>query len=312
MTQTTTLSPLNQRITGPNQLMGLLHDPQTSLDHVELFEVWLSKDSQCIAFYEHPLSLETDQLPEFHLDTAQPSDSLIVIVNIQNEYLTRSSIPSYYQMLLSRVRSFGDESGLKILDLIISTNSRWWSTLCHSDECCPEAGRTRENIEHPDIDQEINMNKERAWQLISAMVENSDPNQWPKGVPPTDEESHQENDVFLLLDVYIDDITFRDCILSHCSKDVNIQSTWNHILELCLLRPKLNRVSVVTILSSLAYLKNDLDRAQQLLNQAFEIDSTYSLAKLLQQGLTTKAPPSLLASAFSVYTPSELLEKSKT
>ncbi|MEY2634740.1 MAG: hypothetical protein RIS75_680 [Actinomycetota bacterium] len=305
MTQTMTSHLIGQHITGPRQLIELLHSHREDEPKNEYLEIWLNSESQCVTFEAHdasdlvngnPASEDgvLNQLLVRECDSEQ--NSLIVIFTVATDVELRDQLPA---LLLNNAENLPrqcEANDLKCLDVLITTPHRWWSAMCTSETCCPATGR---ELDPPHSEIEGHSPVALAWQELAEIVEQT-----------RSSESLDHMEKFKeLISRYASNITFRDCILAHCATKADNRDAWKHYFIELDRDSQTQTAMVSTVLASIDYLENNLSEAAEKLRVAFERDSTYSLAKLLRQGLLSEAPPSLLHSAFTVYSPEQLIAK---
>lgn len=302
MTQTATPPFFTQPITGPRQLVDFLSPDLKINPKNALLEIWLDSRSQCFKFEIHDcpdFSLEESVFENIvEIGSESLNNSLILMVTFANDFAERHDLPARATTLVENLHSRLETHNIKLLDALLCTTERWWSSMCSSENCCPTTGRKIESVQS---DEAGKQNVRESWRQVSEIIERHE-----AGAPP------QEFDtVSNLVENLSDDITFRDCILAHCASTPEIRSAWEVYFKQMAELSRFHKAMISTVLAAIAYLNNDLKSSAENLKISFERDPHYSLARLLRQGLTTNAPASLLVSAFSVHTPEQLIAKSE-
>jgi len=302
MTPTTATIFFDQPITGPRQLIELLASSFSFEPKNALIEIWLDSNSQCFKFETHECtefdSAEIPLEPILEIGAESTEFSLILVLTFAHDCDAKHDIPRSAIELLEKLQTQIEMSNIKLLDSLFCTPQRWWSAMCSSESCCPTTGRMIE------VNQAVEPSQHSVralWEQVSSIIERSD-----------SQIAAEEFEVFSqAVEKMCDNITFRDCILSHSATRPETRAKWETYFKKLAALPQFNKPMISTVLAALAYLTNDLSEAGLHLKISFQMDPQYSLARLLRQGLIANAPASLLQSAFSVYTPDQLIDKSE-
>lgn len=225
---------------------------------------------------QHLMELCGDILPR-NLSVVELSaqDAVTAIVQTHFEELMHSNRQENYVICLYS-SSFNDDyskyaeipTSEYLRDIIIFTDTHWKSLLCNSTQCCPEEGKEYSQ-------QLTTCVLIRAWQEGLA--------DWILQVPNS-------------MDVLIESLTnldVRDWVLSRAI--TSGETDWVTFLEY--LTETHHNVALYTILAGFHYTKEDRDRALMYLGKARDVQSEYPLLQLLERGIMSSMPASVLTNS---------------
>ena len=171
-----------------------------------------------------------------------------------------------------------------LLDALVITDNRWKSLMCQDFSCCPELG-------NPLATQETSTPRRRALHA-----------QWEAWLAIGSIPSHQQVSALATLR----DLALRDALLSGLAHAPETLAQWVRISQTL---QSHTSPPVLSVLASVHFLLQDREKCAELLEIALTLEPEYSLAKLLQQAISSDAPQDIVLSAFAKYSPRELLER---
>lgn len=182
------------------------------------------------------------------------------------------------------LRELVADSEDNVLDLLLVIEGRWWSAFCADSNCCPDEGRAvPAAISRPNLSADARVELTLRWRRAIA-----------EGM--ADDAAELASSLL--------DIRLRDQVLTELRAEPN-RRAW-HILrastyDQAMLEVLTDEVAaaLLSITSAAHYLDGELALANAVATTANERLPTYSLARLLRQGIDTKAPPSLLMDALT-------------
>ena len=157
-------------------------------------------------------------------------------------------------------------------DILIFNDSHWKSALCNSEQCCPPAGKTYT----PSV---TTCRAIAMWQdALADTILNL-----------------QSSDFSSLLQT-LNNLDVRDWVLAQALSAH--RSDWLSLLNAMRAGHNTN-VALLTILAGYYYAENKKNQTRSLLDQAQNIDSSYSLLVLLQRSIASDMPVEILHQSLS-------------
>ncbi|MEY4323491.1 MAG: hypothetical protein RL410_1272 [Actinomycetota bacterium] len=251
-----------------------LRGPRHLMSSLEKLNIALDVDST------HCLWLNDKHQITAH--TSSPSsanDANLIVVRVENA----ESWPDTKEL------SADIPDDVHLLDVLLIHHKRWRSLLCTDSTCCPPDGLTIE-IEKVECEKPQRAALYAQWQswLLTSRI--------PEHLLGTALSS-------------LRDLPLRDALLAQLAHEPRAMEHW---VDLQATHGDIDHPAWLSILSSVFFLEEKMDRSHRLALRAIELDATYSLARLLIQAHDADAPRGIVLSAFSRYTSQELLDRANT
>jgi hypothetical protein len=175
-----------------------------------------------------------------------------------------------------------DTEGSYVLDRLFIGPTRWKSVICEDFRCCPHNGKPRNYVV-------TNSNQAQ----FDYLIEQTELKGKFDSIGLTTLENIQVRDAWL---VYITEPT-----------EPNRLTTWLNIFQETDSLNVLNQDGIelcrfLTLHSILFYLNNEIEKSRELIDQAENFSTAYSITKLIQRAHQTSAPSVLIREAFQAVT----------
>ena len=228
----------------------------------------------------HHLWLDDDYRVLSHTESAEIVDdaSHVIVVVVDSEHSWTAPRAEHRLEILNALAE-----SIHVLDILYIHHDHWRSLLCADDDCCPDQGHA---INNGGI-QPHRAALFAAWQswLISG------------GIPLASRHQAVHS---------LRDLALRDALLALMVTKSETLAAWPRLeMDEALAMS----AAYLSVKASAAYLSGERDEATKCLAAAQRLEPDYSLARLLRQALDSDAPAAIVISAFSKYTPEELLSR---
>lgn len=277
-----------KHVTGPAQMLRELHEHFPVFDQADILFVWLDENDLALGIDQLVISeSETDvDLEKLGAPPAENCQKLIVVCRASTKALAAESAEKYKDLKQSP------------LDVLLVSQTHWWSNLCTNAECCPNEGRplpAPKSLQTNDI--ALRHEKWLSW--LNLFNKFSVQYDFVK-IEIDDEQFLRES---------VDDLAIRDCILNHLSINPGAQIVWNRIFERFLTSENtLNNHVFNCLIAAIHFSTGDLNLADKFTKNSLLINPDYSLSLLMQHGLEIKMDCKKIVSAFTHFTSEELLK----
>lgn len=263
MTTTTSPAATDKALRGPQQLLAWLSEAGP-IEEPTINFIEMSSERLVVGWQRRTIE-RSDQVSHAEIPT---ESALVAVLQLP----AATDIPEWRSWLAA----IEIPAAVRVLDLLVATPDRWWSAMCTDSRCCPAAGRPIQRISATAL---------QGWQEWRRLL---------NGAPTAD---------LRQLAAGVSDIKVRDAVLITLCEPA-ARCRWlefeDEILRVAADSADPHSIAATNcIAAAVGYFAGDFDRVAACISRCNQARPDYSLARLLEHGLTMQAPPALLERAFS-------------